>query len=116
MSRLKRLLRVANPSTATTQQTPVQARKPVAQHMHAAQQAESIDLQAAAGDDWPDIQDDPEALDALSKAIQTQRVRERGVTPPHYTGRTTCKHCGAVPIFQGVPDRVAGLPLPKALH
>lgn len=89
-------------------------------------QRETEDLQAAAGDDWPDIKDDPEALDALAKAIQTRRMRERGEIPPHYTSSTTCKCCGAVPIFEGVPERVegcpwcsnraAGLPLPKALH
>jgi hypothetical protein len=89
-------------------------------------QRETEDLQAAAGDDWPDIQDDPEALDALAKAIQTRRMRERGEVPPHYTSTTTCKHCGAVPIFEGSSGRVegcpwclnrgAGLPLPKALH
>lgn len=81
------------------------------------------DLQAAAGDDWPDIKDDPEAL---ARALQTRRLRERGEIPPHYTGTTTCKHCGTVPIFQGVPERVegcpwcfnraAGLPLPKEPH
>ena len=138
MSRLKRLLRCCTPSPCNTQQNPVQTCNPVAQHMHTAQQAESMtalqeaalveteDLQAAAGDDWADIKDDPEALDALAKAISIQRLRERGEIPAHYTGTTTCKHCGTVPIFQGVPERVegcpwcfnraAGLPLPKALH
>lgn len=84
------------------------------------------DLQAAAGDDWADIKDDPEALAALAKAISIQRLRERGEIPAHYTDTTTCKHCGTVPIFEDVPERVegcpwcfnraAGLPLPKALH
>ena len=81
------------------------------------------DLQAAAGDDWPDIKDDPEALAALSRAISIQRLRSRGEIPPHYTGTTSCKHCGTVPIFEGCPDRVegcpwclAGLPLPMTLH
>ena len=39
MSRLKKLLRGATPCTGNTQQIPVQACKPVAQHLHAAQQA-----------------------------------------------------------------------------
>lgn len=39
MSRLKRLLHVATPSTCNTQQNSVQACKGVAQHMHTTQQA-----------------------------------------------------------------------------
>ena len=40
MSRLKRLLHDAAPSTCNTQQTPVQPCKAVAQHMHITQQAQ----------------------------------------------------------------------------
>ncbi len=44
MSRLKRLLRVATPSTRNMQQNPLQVCRTVAQHTHTAQQAE-IDVE-----------------------------------------------------------------------
>jgi len=44
MSRLKRLLRVATPSTRNTQQNPLQVYMTVAQHAHSAQQA-AIDVE-----------------------------------------------------------------------
>ena len=47
---------------------------------------------------------------ALIRAIQTRRMRERGEVPPHYTEVTVCAHCGPVPIFPGVTERVLGCP------
>ncbi len=81
------------------------------------------DLQQAADTDWADIENDPEALEALANSIQIRRMRERSEVPPHYTATTICAYCGPVPIFAGVAERVAfcpwcfnrvtGLPVPK---
>ncbi len=81
------------------------------------------DLKQAAGPDWPEIENDPATLEALARSIQTRRMRERSEVPPHYTATTICVHCGPVPIFpdvaervEGCPwcfNRVAGLPVPK---
>ncbi len=51
-----------------------------------------------------------EEAEAFAHAMQTRRMRERGEVPPHYTSTTICRHCGPVPIFEGVPDRVDGCP------
>ncbi len=51
-----------------------------------------------------------EEAEAMAHAIQTRRMRERGEVPAHYTATTTCKHCGPVPIFPGVPATVLGCP------
>ncbi len=68
------------------------------------------DLQQAAGPDWPEIENDPATLEALARAIQTRRMRERGEVPSNYTSTTVCAHCGAVPIYPGVAERVLGCP------
>lgn len=67
MSRLKRLLHVATPSTCNTQQTPVQRCRDVAQHVHTAQQAgldEAIEERAA----------NDSALTDLSAEARRQKV------------------------------------------
>lgn len=68
------------------------------------------DLKAVAGPDWSEVQHNPALLDALARALRTRRLRERGEVPAHYTAVTVCEHCGPVPIFQGVPEKVAGCP------
>ncbi len=68
------------------------------------------DLQEAAGPDWPEVGADLVLLEALAKAIQTRRLRERGEVPAHYTATTTCRHCGPVPIFPGVGPTVEACP------
>ena len=68
------------------------------------------DLKAVAGQDWLDIRQDPDALKALARSIQTRRMRERGEVPRHYTSTTVCCHCGLVPIFRGVGTYVQGCP------
>ncbi len=69
----------------------------------------------------PNLSEDE--FQALIRAIQTRRMRERGEVPPHYTEVTVCAHCGPIPIFPdaaarvlGCPwcfNRVAGLPVPR---
>ncbi len=80
-------------------------------------------LKAVAGEEWPEIENDNATLGALAQAIQTRRMRERGEVPTHYTEVTVCAHCGPIPIFSGVAERVvfcpwcfnrvAGLPVPR---
>ncbi len=82
------------------------------------------DLKQAAGPDWPEIENDPATLKALANSITTRRMRERGEVPPDYIAATVCRHCGPVPIYQGIAERVLGcpwcfnrakgLPVPKA--
>ena len=71
----------------------------------------SLDKPMAASDkDWPQIKDDPAALETLAWSIQTRSMRELGRIPSHYTATTICVHCGLVPIFPGVGERVKGCP------
>ncbi len=67
-------------------------------------------LMAASDKDWPQIKDDPAALETLAWSIQTRSMRELGRIPSHYTATTICVHCGLVPIFPGVGERVKGCP------
>jgi hypothetical protein len=69
-----------------------------------------FELQQVAGNEWPEIKDDPETIKALAHVIETRHMRERGEIPAHYTTVTLCKGCGPVPIFEGVPDHVEGCP------
>ncbi len=68
------------------------------------------DLKQSAGLDWPEIPEDRATLEALARAIQIRRMRERGEVPPHYTSTSICWHCGPVPIFPGVGEQVEGCP------
>ena len=80
-------------------------------------------LQREAGNDWDEIASDPAQLKAFAELLMIVEMREKGICPAHYTSTTDCKHCGPVPIFEGVPEkvegcpwclcRVAGLPIPK---
>lgn len=68
------------------------------------------EVKAEAGADWPEVEADPALLDTFAHAVSVRRMRERGEIPPHYTATTVCAHCGPVPIFEGVPDKVLGCP------
>lgn len=69
-----------------------------------------VAIQETAGPDWPEVEANPVLFETLARAIQTRWMRERGEVPAHYTAKTICKHCGSVPIFEGVPERVEGCP------
>ncbi len=69
-----------------------------------------LDLQEAAGPDWPEVEADPKLAQALANAIQTRRIRERGQVPPNYTAVTVCAGCGPVPIWAGAPEHVLACP------
>lgn len=99
-------------------------RKPGAERIAQDHGLPLADLQQAAGPDWSDIENDPVTLEALARSITIRRMRERGEVPPDYTATTVCRHCGPVPIYPGVAERMLGcpwcfnrakgLPMPKA--
>ncbi len=64
----------------------------------------------AAGPDWAEIENDPATLEALANSITIRRMRERGEVPSNYTSTTICAHCGPVPIYPGMAERVLGCP------
>lgn len=68
------------------------------------------ELKEVAGPDWLECERDPALLEALASAVQTRRMREKGIVPPSYTAVTVCAGCGHVPIFEGVAERVEGCP------
>lgn len=59
------------------------------------------ELQAAAGEDWPEVATRPEALACLALLLRTQAQRDRGEIPEHYTRPTVCRTCGPVWLFEG---------------
>ena len=48
--------------------------------------------------------------DVDPKVLEIIRMRERGEIPSHYTSETNCKHCGPVPVWEGLPSDVSGCP------
>ena len=45
-----------------------------------------------------------------AEMVAIVEMRERGIVPDHYTATTECIHCGPVPIFEGLPEKVNGCP------
>lgn len=68
------------------------------------------ELVAEAGEDWQELENNPDMLESFANAIQLKRMRTRGEVPPEYTSTTVCTHCGLVPIFEGAPSHVLGCP------
>lgn len=68
------------------------------------------ELMAAAGPDWPTVEGDADALDALALALLTRRQRDRGERPEHYTQPARCDACGPVWLWRGAPARVRACP------
>lgn len=69
-----------------------------------------VELEREAADDWPDIRDDPEQLDAFAHALSTTRTRQRGERPDHYTKAAECAYCGPVWLWEGAPGHVSACP------
>ena len=67
-------------------------------------------IREKAGDDWMEVSNDPAQLKAYADLVAITEMRERGIVPDHYTTTTECKHCGPVPIFEGLPNKVLGCP------
>jgi hypothetical protein len=68
------------------------------------------ELQQEAGEDWPEVRDNPKLLQAFAHATKARRMREEGVRPPEYTQPATCPHCGPVWLWAGAPEQVLGCP------
>ena len=66
------------------------------------------ELRELAGKDWPDLEANPALLECFTEIVSIRKMRERGEVPPTYTAVTVCRHCGPVPIFPGVAERVEG--------
>ena len=83
-------------------------------------------IRQKAGDDWEEVNNDPEQLKAFADLLAIEDMRLSGIVPDHYTSETECKRCGTVPIFAGCPpkiigcpwcfNRLKGLPIPRAPH
>lgn len=67
-------------------------------------------LRAAAGDEWPLIADNPAAITALSRLLQTAAQRDRGERPEHYTRPAHCGTCGDIWLWDGAPARLLACP------
>ncbi len=67
-------------------------------------------IRQEAGEDWEEIANDPEQLKAFCELLMIGEMRSQGIAPDHYTAKTECIHCGPVPIFEGVPEKVDGCP------
>lgn len=68
------------------------------------------ELRKLAGKDWPELDANPALLECFAEIVSIRKMRERGKVPPSYTATTTCRHCGPVPIFPGVAEKVEGCP------
>jgi len=68
------------------------------------------EIQRKAGADWEEIANDPAQLKAFAELLMIAKMRERGIVPDHYTATTECEHCGPVPIFEGLPEKIKGCP------
>jgi len=68
------------------------------------------ELEEVAGEDWPEVRDDPQVLEALAHAVITRRQRERGERPSHWSETCDCAGCGPVYLWRGSPVSVLGCP------
>ena len=68
------------------------------------------ELQELAGDDWSELQDDPDALESFAHAVATRKMRASGWRPAHYIQRSECAGCGPVWLWKGAPKHVQGCP------
>ncbi len=68
------------------------------------------EIKRKAGSDWDEIANDPVQIKAFAELLMIGEMREKGITPDHYTSETACKHCGPVPIWSGCPPKVNGCP------
>jgi len=68
------------------------------------------ELVAEAADDWQEIQNAPEQLEAFAKSLTQRRDMVIGIVPAHYTKAVQCAHCGPVWLWEGAPDNVQGCP------
>ncbi len=75
-----------------------------------ARDASMDELRRAAGDDWPEIQTDPELLGAFRALVECSQARRAGRRPDHWTKICECKDCGWIYLWPTAPARVLGCP------
>lgn len=75
-------------------------------------------------DDWEEVSNDPDQLEAARYLVATAKKIEAGIVPDGYTKVTNCKYCGPVFVYESFPqsetqscpwcrNRYKGLPIPK---
>ena len=69
-----------------------------------------VEIQALAGEDWHEIENDPEQIAAFAHACVTRHMRESGQVPPHYTQVSNCPFCGPVWMWPGAPEQLISCP------
>lgn len=82
-----------------------------------------LELRELAGDDWSDLQNDPDLIEVFAQAVVIRRMRSTGQRPPHYTQPAHCTFCGPIWLWAGAPphvegclwclNRAAGTPIPR---
>jgi len=68
------------------------------------------EIRKLAGDDYTQIQNNPDAWNSFAYAVATRRMRESGKRPDYYTQKSICCHCGPVWLWEGAPAHVDGCP------
>ncbi len=68
------------------------------------------ELRRAAGDDWAEVSNDPAQLVAFADSLAIVQIRESGAIPDNYTAITTCRNCGDVPVYEGLPRAIEQCP------
>ena len=68
------------------------------------------ELRERAGEDWPDMEQNPELLEDFAHAVMCTAMRLEGRVPPNYTATTVCAKCGPVFTFPGSYENVLGCP------
>ena len=67
-------------------------------------------LRREAGEDWDEISNDPAQLVAFADSLAIVQIRESGGIPDNYTAITTCRNCGDVPVYEGLPRAIEQCP------
>jgi len=68
------------------------------------------ELREAAEDDWDEVSNDPAQLVAFADSLAIVQIRESGRVPDHYKFVTTCRKCGDVPVYEGLPRAIEQCP------
>ena len=81
------------------------------------------DLKESLKDEWAEVTNDPNQLEAARYSLRTARQIAAGEIPESYTSVVECSHCGKVPAWPGYPtptnscpwcfNRMKDLPIPR---
>ncbi len=64
------------------------------------------ELRKAAEDDWDEVCNDPAQLVAFADSLAIVQIRESGHVPDHYNFVASCRKCGDVPVYEGLPRAI----------